>query len=85
MIAAYHIPTGNDWKPYIGGGARFVRTPAGVYSNHYNQLHPEIAAGTLYNVSPRLAFRFDGKYIPIGDAPPWSDQLKVSAGVSWRF
>lgn len=91
---SYHFFTNSRWKPYLGGGLRYVTNtvsniaPLNSYRFTSRSVHPEVSGGVTYQFRPKLGLRFDAKQtigggknsILGGDAA-----FSVSAGLSFGF
>ncbi|HEX9460107.1 MAG TPA: OmpW family outer membrane protein [Thermoanaerobaculia bacterium] len=89
---SYHFFTNSRWKPYLGGGLRYVRDTVrdvAPYTNYRftsRSVDPEVSGGVTYQFRPNLGLRFDAKQTigssnsVLGDAA-----FSVSAGLSFRF
>jgi outer membrane protein W len=89
---SYHFFTDSRWKPYIGGGARYVSgtTRNDTLFNSYRftsrSLDPEISGGVTFQFRPTLGLRFDAKQtLGNGNSVVGDSSLNVSAGLSFRF
>jgi hypothetical protein len=73
------------WRPYVGGGVRFVSAPTEPRGVLYeNIIAPEIAAGVDFNPAEAWSLRFDLKH-SLGNSYAYDDAFKASLGVGWRF
>jgi len=91
LAGRYHFVNDTRWKPYLGGGLRYVRAPRltsevraanrGDYSNH---LDPQIVGGAEFLITPSIGVTVDGKQ-RIGTSAPYDPTFKVSAGLDLRF
>src|SRR4051794_24927865 len=89
---SYHFFTDGRWKPYIGGGARYVSgtTRNDTLFNSYRftsrSLNPEISGGVTFQFRPTLGLRLDAKQtVGNGSAVVGDSSLNVSVGLSFRF
>jgi len=88
--ARYHFVNATRWKPYIGGGLRYVDTHEigrGTFSPRYTfrSVESEIVGGVVFQIRPRIGLIFDGKQL-IGNHSLHSDpSFKGSIGFNWRF
>jgi outer membrane protein W len=89
---SYHFFTDGRWKPYIGGGARYVSGTSRSDSlfNSYRittySLNPEISGGVTFQVRPTFGLRFDAKQtLGNGNSVVGDSSLNVSVGLSFRF
>ena len=95
LLARYHFLNGSRWKPYAGFGAHYVERPAfrseaglpfaGRVDLESNEVSAQVNGGTLFMITPRVGLRLDARYLLRGDDPIWDDNLKGSAGLSFRF
>jgi outer membrane protein W len=91
LNVSYHVLTKSRWKPYLGGGLRYVddtfhavgrRT---VYSAG-RTTDPEISGGIALQFNATLAFRFDAKQVLGSHRSNVADpEFKASAGLSFSF
>jgi outer membrane protein W len=89
---SYHFLTGSRWKPYVGGGARYLDyktrldLPTGVQRFSQRFVDPEITGGLTFQFRPNLGLRFDAKKI-IGTSQSvlGDSALSGSLGLSFRF
>jgi outer membrane protein W len=91
---SYHFFTASRWKPYLGGGVRYVSetfhpirfdTGALLPTEKTTSLAPEVSGGVLFQFGRSLGLRLDAKRV-LGSRRNLADpSLKVSAGLSWRF
>jgi outer membrane protein W len=89
---SYHFITEGRWKPYVGGGLRYLDNtisfngPLGRYRLGSRTIDPEVSGGVTFQFRPNLGLRFDAKQIigsshsDIGD-----NALSGSVGLSFRF
>lgn len=89
---SYHFLTGSRWKPYVGGGLRYLDfktrldLPIGVQRFSQRFVDPEVNAGVTFQFRPNLGLRFDAKRIMgtsnsvLGDSA-----LSGSVGLAFRF
>lgn len=92
---SYHFATESRWQPYIGGGLRYVRerleginlvTGDPFPAVHFTSLAPEVSGGVYFRLRPNLMLRLDAKQILGARSREVVDpDLKVSAGIGWRF
>jgi len=101
LMARYHFLNESRWTPYLGLGARYVDAPRGnqpAYTVDTNGVYhisssrpledrtsPEVNAGVVFRITPRLGLQLDGKHLLRGDSPSYDPINKVSIGLSWRF
>jgi outer membrane protein W len=91
---SYHFFTNSRWKPYLGGGLRYVTNtvsniaPLNSYRSTLRSVDPAVSGGVTYQFRPKLGLRFDAKQtigrgknsILGGDAA-----FSIWAGLSFRF
>ncbi|HSY50154.1 MAG TPA: OmpW family outer membrane protein [Thermoanaerobaculia bacterium] len=89
---SYHFLTGSRWKPYVGGGLRYLDfktrldLPTGVQRLSQRFVDPEVSGGVTFQIRPNLGLRFDAKriigtsYSVLGDSA-----LSGSVGLSFGF
>ncbi|MEA2165703.1 MAG: hypothetical protein QOK37_3830 [Thermoanaerobaculia bacterium] len=90
---AYHFFTESRWRPYLGGGLRYVsdtirraNTTGGSYRFTTRSVEPEIAGGIVLQLTPRLGLRFDAKQVINRGTRPIADpEFKGAVGLSLRF
>jgi outer membrane protein W len=89
---SYHFFTNSRWKPYLGGGLRYVtdsRRSINPFSGRgasYRPVNPELSGGVTFFFRPTLGLRFDVKQTLTGnDAVPGDSSLNASVGLSFRF
>ncbi|HSP32989.1 MAG TPA: outer membrane beta-barrel protein [Thermoanaerobaculia bacterium] len=82
VIAQYHFPNDSRWKPYIGGGFRYVHRPSSVFTG--SAFAPELNGGVSLLLTPRFGLTLDGRWSTARSAS-WNPSFKPSVGVSWRF
>jgi outer membrane protein W len=89
---SYHFLTDSRWKPYIGGGVRYVSGtvsgsgPLGGYRFTRRSTDPEVSGGITFQFNPRLGLRFDAKQVVNNDHSIITDaNFKASVGLSLRF
>lgn len=101
LMARYHFNNTSRWTPYVGAGGRFVKAPDAVEPQYVidtnglyrvvgarrleNRVSPEINAGVIFHITPRVGLQIDGKRLVRGDSVGFDPLNKVSIGVSWRF
>jgi len=91
-IVSYHFFTDSRWKPYLGGGVRYVSDTvrgtdlSGNYRFTRRSTDAEVSGGVTFQFNPRLGLRLDAKQIlgSSGDIAA-SAKLRVSTGLSLRF
>jgi outer membrane protein W len=90
---SYHFFTNSRWKPYLGGGLRYMTNtvtniaPLNSYRLTSRSVDPEVSGGVTYQFRPNLGLRFDAKQI-IGEGRHSilsEAAFSVSAGLSFRF
>jgi outer membrane autotransporter protein len=89
---SYHFFNESRWKPYIGGGVRYVSgtTRNDILLNSYRfttrSLDPEISGGVTFQFRPTLGLRLDAKQtLGNGNSVVGDSSLNVSVGLSFRF
>jgi outer membrane protein W len=89
---AYHFLSDSRWKPYVGGGVRYLENttrfdlPTGI--RHFSQrtVDPEVTGGVTFQFRPNLGLRFDAKQIIGSSSSILGDStLSGSVGLSFRF
>jgi outer membrane protein W len=90
---SYHFLTDSRWKPYLGGGARYLNNSVivnGLFGDSHRfttrTLDPEISGGVVFQFRPALGLRFDAKQI-IGNSGSVLGERAFtgSVGLSFRF
>ena len=85
LTGRYDFVNDTRWKPYLGGGLRYVAAPnvdtAFGYSNHVGA---EIIGGTAFRITPKFGLVLDGK-VNFGDHESYDVPFKTSFGLLWRF
>jgi outer membrane protein W len=91
---SYHFFTNSRWKPYLGGGLRYVSdtvsniAPLNSYRSTSRSVHPEVSGGVTYQFRPKLGLRFDAKQT-IGDGRNsilgGNAAFSISTGLSFGF
>lgn len=82
VLAQWHATTDSRWKPYLGGGFRYVQRPKGSFAG--SELATELNAGVLFRMTPRLGLKFDAR-ASTSNGASWNPSFKPSVGLSWRF
>jgi outer membrane protein W len=89
---SYHFFTNSRWKPYLGGGLRYVddsRRGFNAFSSRgvrSMSVNPEVSGGVTFQFRPTLGLRFDVKQTINGnDSVPGDSSLNASVGLSFRF
>lgn len=89
---SYHFFTDSRWKPYLGGGVRYVSGTVRNFSqfNSYrsstHSIDPEISAGVMFQFRPTLGLRFDAKQVIGNNGSVAGDAAFIgSVGLSFRF
>lgn len=89
---SYHFFTDSRWKPYLGGGLRYVSDtvrgsgPLGSDRFTTRSTNPEVSGGITLQFSPRLGLRFDAKQLIGSSHSIIADpKFKTSVGLSLRF
>jgi len=89
---SYHFLTDSRWKPYLGGGLRYLNNsvlfsgPFGTSRYTTRTIDPEISGGVVFQFRPALGLRFDAKQI-IGNSGSVLGEraFSGSVGLSFRF
>jgi outer membrane protein W len=89
---SYHFLTDSRWKPYVGGGLRYlnnsviITTPFESRRFTTRTVDPEISGGVVFQFRPTLGLRFDAKQI-IGNSGSVLGEraFTSSVGLSFRF
>jgi len=89
---SYHFFTDSRWKPYLGGGVRYVSgtfrntSQLNSYRVSTHSIDPEISGGVLFQFRPALGLRFDAKQV-IGRSGTVAGDAAFtgSVGLSFRF
>jgi outer membrane protein W len=90
---SYHFLTDSRWKPYLGGGVRYLNNSViltgGPFGNQRlttRTVDPEISGGVVFQFRPALGLRFDAKQI-IGNSGSVLGEraFSGSVGLSFRF
>jgi outer membrane protein W len=89
---SYHFFTNSRWKPYLGGGLRYMTNtvsniaPPNSYRFTSRAVDPEVSGGVTYQFRPNLGLRFDAKQtIGGGNSILGDAAFSASAGLSFRF
>ena len=89
---SYHFLTDSRWKPYFGGGLRYVSDTIhsggsfGVHEFTSRRVDPEVSGGVTFLFKPTLGLRFDAKQI-IGSSRSYGTDpdFNASLGLTFRF
>ncbi|MBV8546566.1 MAG: outer membrane beta-barrel protein [Acidobacteria bacterium] len=90
---SYHFLTDSRWKPYLGGGLRYLNNsviltggPLGNQRLTTRTVDPEISGGVVFQFRPTLGLRFDAKQI-VGNSGSVLGERSFtgSVGLSFRF
>jgi outer membrane protein W len=89
---SYHFVNETRWKPYVGGGVRYVNGSVrsvslfGSYRTSSHSIDPEVSGGVTFQFRPALGLRLDAKQT-IGNGNPLigGSALNVFIGLSFRF
>ncbi|MEA2342236.1 MAG: OmpW family [Thermoanaerobaculia bacterium] len=92
---SYHFLTDSRWKPYVGGGLRYLNNSVlisdplvshGTLRFTTRTVDPEISGGVVFQFRPTLGLRFDAKQI-IGNSGSVLGETAFtgSVGLSFRF
>jgi outer membrane protein W len=89
---SYHFFTDSRWKPYVGGGVRYVSGTVRNFSQlngdrvSTHSINPEISGGVMFQFRPTLGLRFDAKQVIGSNASIVGDAAFTgSVGLSFRF
>jgi Outer membrane protein beta-barrel domain len=80
----YHFFTDSRWKPYLGGGVRYVN-PHERLRTTGTRVTAEIVGGVSFVITPSLSLRFDGKQETQTRGPAYDPPSRVSFGLGWHF
>jgi outer membrane protein W len=90
---SYHFLTDSRWKPYVGGGLRYLNNSV-IVTGLFGETHrfttrtvdPEISGGVIFQFRPTLGLRFDAKQI-VGNSGSVLGETAFtgSVGLSFRF
>jgi outer membrane protein W len=90
---SYHFLTDSRWKPYVGGGLRYLNNSVivnGLFGESRRfttrTVDPEISGGVVFQFRPTLGLRFDAKQI-VGNSGSVLGETAFtgSVGLSFRF
>lgn len=85
LTARYDFVNDTRWKPYLGGGLRYVAAPNVDSSFGYqNHLGIEAVGGTEFRITRTFGLFLDGK-INSGKHEFYDEPFKSSFGVLWKF
>ena|SRR5438067_2748049 len=89
---SYHFINDSRWKPYIGGGVRYVNGSVrnvslfNSYRTSTHSIDPEVSGGVTFQFRPTLGLRFDAKQtIGNGNSVIGDSDFNVFVGLSFRF
>jgi outer membrane protein W len=87
-VLRWHFRGSNRWKPYVGAGAEHLEVSlydasTGLFQR-VSRTSPEVNGGVTFLITPSLGLDLDGKSI-FHSSSIDGDDLRVSAGLSWRF
>jgi outer membrane protein W len=90
---SYHFLTDSRWKPYIGGGLRYLNNSVlvtGLFGDSHRfttrTVDPEISGGVVFQFRPTLGLRFDAKQIVGSSGSVLGERAFTgSVGLSFRF
>jgi outer membrane protein W len=90
---SYHFLTDSRWKPYFGGGLRYVSDTIhsggsfGVHEFTSQRVDPEVSGGVTFQFKPALGLRFDAKQVIGSSSSSYGadPNFKASLGLSFRF
>jgi outer membrane protein W len=100
LMMRFQFPNDSRWKPYIGGGARYVGAPditvadistpnpAGLFPVAVRRLDSRLSAqvgvGTTFMITPRVGLQFDVKRLLRNDSIAFDPLTRGSFGVPWK-
>jgi len=90
---SYHFLTDSRWKPYFGGGLRYVSDTLhsggqfGVHAFTERRVDPEVSGGVTFQFKPTLGLRFDAKQVIGSSRSSYGSDpdFKASLGLTFRF
>ena len=89
---SYHFFTDSRWKPYLGGGVRYVSgtfrntSQLNSYRVSTHSIDPEVSGGVVFQFRPALGLRFDAKQVIGRSGTVTGDAAFTgSVGLSFRF
>jgi outer membrane protein W len=91
LNVSYHVLTRGRWKPYVGGGLRYVDDAFRVAGRRIlysagRTIDPEVSGGIALQFNPAFAFRLDAKQVLGSHRANVADpEFKASAGLSLSF
>jgi len=91
LNVSYHVLTRGRWKPYVGGGLRYVDDAFRVAGRRIlysagRTIDPEVSGGIALQFNPTFALRFDAKQVLGSHRANVADpEFKASAGLSLSF
>ena len=85
LTARYHWLNDTRWKPYLGLGLHYLAEPDVDPSfRYYRHVNGELDGGVVFMLNRSFGLLLDGKAI-VSRTEPFDSNLRLSAGVSWRF
>ena len=91
LNVSYQLLTNGRWRPYIGGGMRYVHDTFHVAGRRVNYvasqtIDPEVSGGIALRFNPTLGLRFDAKQVLGSHRTKVADpEFKASFGLSLSF
>ena len=79
--ARYQFVNDTRWKPWIGGGLRYVRSPVEEYDDHVDG---QIVGGVEFLVTPAFGVTLDAKQ-RVTTSDPYDPLSTIALGLNWRF
>ena len=85
LTARYDFVNDTRWKPYLGGGVRYVAAPnVDPAFGYQNKLGFEAIGGTEFQITHKFGLLIDGKF-NFSDHEHYDEPFKTSFGVLWKF
>jgi outer membrane protein W len=91
LNVSYRLLTNSRWRPYIGGGMRYVHDTFHAAGRHISYvasqtIDPEVSGGITLQFNPTFALRVDAKQVLGSHRTKVADpEFKASAGLSLSF
>ncbi|MGA8807245.1 MAG: outer membrane beta-barrel protein [Thermoanaerobaculia bacterium] len=91
LNVSYQLLTNGRWRPYLGGGMRYVHDTFHVAARHISfvasqTLDPEVSGGIALQFNPTLGLRVDAKQVLGSHRTKVADpEFKASIGLSFSF
>lgn len=91
LNVSYQLLTNSRWRPYIGGGMRYVKDTFHAAARHISfvasqTIDPEVSGGIALQFNPAIGVRLDAKQVLGSYRSKVADpEFKASLGVSVRF